>query len=67
MSYTSGYYVASPVDDDDCLDALPYEIVYLYYDGNWSIVRPGMSGCEPVEQWNLLKRIDTLAEFKGEQ
>ena len=54
---TTGYYFAVPRDDDDCLDGLTYEIVYLYFDGKWSVVRAGMSGLEPMEQWNLLRKI----------
>lgn len=59
---TSGYYFATPRGDDDCLDALTYEIVYLYFDGRWSIARPGLAGAEQPERWTLLRKIGSPYE-----
>jgi hypothetical protein len=39
----SGYYHAIPVHRDSRLDGNPIEVVYLYFDGRWSVCRPGMN------------------------
>jgi hypothetical protein len=39
----SGYYHAIPVDGYSRLDGEFIEVVYLYFDGRWSVCRPGMN------------------------
>jgi hypothetical protein len=64
-----GYYHAIPRNRDDWLDAVP-EIVYVYFDGKWSAIRPGISRgallsdfgywCGPIEQPGLpIELMDT--------
>lgn len=57
-----GYWFAMPHGDDDCLDARTYEIVYVYFDGKWQVIRPGLVGSESLERWNLLRKIGTPYE-----
>ena len=55
---TAGYYFATPIGDEDCLDAKPYEIVYLYFDGSWQVIRPGLVKSEDPSRWNLFKKVE---------
>lgn len=39
--YLSAYYWAKYKNEEDWLDGIP-EMVYLYYDGKYSVYRPGI-------------------------
>ncbi len=34
-----GYWVAVPHDEDSILDGLQYEVVYVYFNGKWFVMR----------------------------
>ncbi len=34
-----GYWVAVPLDKDSILDSLEYEVVYVYFNGKWFVMR----------------------------
>lgn len=61
---TAGYYFATPIGDEDCLDGKPYEIVYLYFDGSWQVIRPGLVKSEDPSRWNLFKESRTIPMTK---
>lgn len=46
----SAYYWAVPKDERDWLDGTP-EIVYVYFDGKWSVFRPGMKEASKFEDF----------------
>lgn len=46
------YYWALPKDRDDWLDCSP-EIVKVYFDGKWQIIRPGIGKCESFDDFVL--------------
>jgi len=51
---TSAYYWAKPKGQDMWLDACP-EIVYLYFDGHWSVYRPGLKehfSVSSIAEWS---------------
>lgn len=45
----SGYYFAVPAERGDWLDGTAPEVVYLYFNGKWSVVRPGYLKGYPFE------------------
>ena len=58
----ASYYWAKPNNPDSWLDSTP-EIVYLYFDGKWSVIRPGEEKNYPVSsiaEWSdePIPRID---------
>lgn len=53
----SCYWAAIPDDPDTILDGMDYEIVYVYFDGKWSVMRPGESKREPLSAFRFLCRI----------
>lgn len=46
----SAYYWAIPKDKDSWLDG-SIEVVYLYYNGKWMILRPGETKAESVNNF----------------
>ena len=50
----SHYWAAKPKDPDDILDGWAYEIVYVYFDGKWSVYRPGIKKREPLDNFRFL-------------
>lgn len=42
MPKLQGYFFATPKDSRDWLCGIP-EVVYVYFDGKWSVIRPGES------------------------
>jgi len=53
----AGYWYVVPKDTDDILDGADYEIAYLYYDGKWSVYRPGVGPCN-VNDVRYLTSVD---------
>ena len=56
----SCYWVAIPDDPDTILDGKEYEIVYVYFDGKWSVMRPGQSEREPLSLFRFLHPIEQV-------
>lgn len=50
--YRGGYYHVIPKDRDTWLDGGPTEVVYLYFDGKWSVIRPGESKHDPIDAFS---------------
>lgn len=48
----SAYYWALPNNKDDWLDCSP-EVVYVYFDGKWSVIRPGIEKRSKFEDFSL--------------
>jgi len=57
MKVKCGYWKAIP-NDNDCLDALDYEVVYVYFDGKYSVYRMGMEQRFRLEDVKLIKLIE---------
>jgi hypothetical protein len=56
----SCYWAAIPNDPDNILDGMEYEIVYVYFDGKWSVMRPGESQRESLSAFRFLCPIDSF-------
>jgi len=56
----SGYWKAIPNDETTWLDGGDFEIVYVYYDGKWSVMRCGESTRERLEDFWWLGQVITL-------
>jgi hypothetical protein len=56
----SCYWAAIPNDPDNILDGMEYEIVYVYFDGKWSVMRPGESQREPLSAFRFICPIDSF-------
>lgn len=54
----SHYWAAIPDDTDSILDGWDYEIVYVYFDGRWSVYRPGSQRREPLTAFRFLFSIN---------
>lgn len=50
----SGYWVVTPDDDATWLDGRSQEIVYVYFDGKWSVLRMGEAKREKLEAFQFL-------------
>lgn len=56
----SGYWFAVPDNPDSILDGMDYEIVYVYFDGKWSVMRPGESKREFLDNFGFISLIDDI-------
>jgi hypothetical protein len=54
----SCYWAAIPDNQDSILDGMEYEIVYVYFDGKWSVMRPRESNPEPLLAFRFLAKIE---------
>ena len=55
MIFKSGYYWTKHKDKNSWLDCSP-EIVYVYFDGKYSVFRPGQTKAE---------KIDNFEDYRG--
>jgi hypothetical protein len=55
----SAYWAAIPDDERTILDAGNYEIVYVYFDGNWCVYRMGQSERETLNGFRFLFTVNT--------
>ena len=55
------YWAAIPDDSDTILDGWDYEIVYVYFDGKWCVMRPGESQREPLSTFRFICPVDKSA------
>jgi len=51
------YWKAIP-NDSDCIDGLDFEIVYVYYDGQYAVFRPGDFRVYNTDKFTFLYPID---------
>lgn len=60
----SCYWAVVPDDIDTILDGNDYEIVYVYFDGKWSVMRPGKLQRELLSSFWFLKPIEQPKTIK---
>lgn len=54
----AGYWKAVPNDPDDIMDGLDFEIVYVYFDGKFSVRRIGDSKHYRYEDFHNWEPLD---------
>lgn len=53
----SCYWVVMPDNTDSILDGLDYEIVYVYFDGAWCVMRPRESKTESLSSFRFISPV----------
>lgn len=56
--YQEGYYLVRPKDKNSLLNGESTEIVYIYFDGYFKVLRVGESLKEPLENFEIIKKIE---------
>lgn len=54
------YWYAVPKSRDTILDAMEYEIVYVSFNGRWSVHRPGEADYHTVDEFLWIDKVDAL-------
>lgn len=63
MSNVCDYWIVEP-KSLDCLDSLPFEIVYVYFDGKFKVYRPGLEKPFATEEFLYYKKAFTDNKFQ---